>query len=516
MRISELIENEKVFSISTPLGLRDANVSGITYDSKRVKTGYIFAVTAGNVLYIQDAIDRGAVAVITDDKSLSHLVNGVAFLFTKYIRPLVAKISRILTPFHIPFIAGVTGTNGKSSVCNFACQLWDLLGDSWGMIGTDGAVFKGNDQVDCVLTTPDSDAVCKLLQDAERLEIRNVVVEASSQGLHQSRLDMIKFDASVWTNIDSDHLDYHKSKHCYAFSKRRLFMDLTKKGGSMIVGDGVIDWLPADCSKVSIYKFADGTGRSGIEMVGIKNGKAIVVIEGVIRVVPFNLHGRFQLANVIAAAQIVSASGYDLHKVVGLFGKLTPVPGRMEYVCSYNDGDIYIDFAHTTQALNTVVKTAKLMYKNVGVVFGCGGDRDKSKRALMGRVARRANWAIVTDDNPRTENPESIRSDILSGLYKRDEVYKEESLCNDELSDEGYTGYETFCTRVSDSGHSNMSSEDSQILEIPNREDAIHASITRMRSKSCVIIAGMGVSNEDADRQIIMQIISYLERTRTI
>ncbi|CAN0543359.1 unnamed protein product, partial [Laminaria digitata] len=334
--------------------------------------------------------------------------------------------------------AAVTATNGKTSVAPFTRQIWTLLGNQAVSLGTLGLQLPDG-SVKPSLTTPDPVTLHADLADLARAGIDHAVLEASSHGLDQRRLDGVKLRAAGFTNLSRDHLDYHGTIEAYREAKTRLF-------GALLPADGIAV-LNADIPEMTSLADAFGGkiisyGRRGtdLQLRTAKPSHSGTRIKlnafGQETEIDLPLAGDFQVYNVLCAAGLAIACGSDTHSVIGCLDKLSGVPGRLAMAGTVNGGSVYIDYAHTPDALENVLKamrphtTGRLI-----AVMGCGGDRDRGKRPMMGRIATDlADIAIVTDDNPRSEEPLAIRREILAAAPGARDIGDRETAIREAVS----------------------------------------------------------------------------------
>jgi UDP-N-acetylmuramoyl-L-alanyl-D-glutamate--2,6-diaminopimelate ligase len=420
--------------------LKDLDITGLTADSRAVQPGFLFAALPGASLdgraYIADAVKRGASAVLappgTDLNTNRANADGtpIRLITDSNPRRRFALMAARFFGTQPNTVAAVTGTNGKTSVAHFTQQIWTHLGHKAAYIGTLGVVAPGL-KIDGSLTTPDAAKLHTLLADMAQRGVSHLAMEASSHGLHQFRIDGVKVSVAGFTNMTRDHLDYHGSMAAYLAAKLRLFSDILVEGGTAV--------LNADSSEYAAFESASrlrghrilSYGKAGTELrladVRIDGTAQVLdlVILGKKYTARLPLAGAFQASNALCALGLALADGADTNNAIEALEHLSGVPGRLERVGVYrNTASIYVDYAHTPDALETVLNalrphaTGKLT-----VVFGCGGDRDKGKRRLMGEVASRlADAVIVTDDNPRTENATTIRAEVMQGCPTATEI----------------------------------------------------------------------------------------------
>ena len=343
---------------------------------------------------------------------------------------LASKLSKIQFSKQPKIAIAITGTSGKSSVAHFVHQLWYLLGIRSANLGTLG-LFIDNKKCEDIdvpnLTTPDAFNLHKILNYLSELHINNIVFEASSAALVQKRLHSVDISVAVFTNFASDHLDYHHTRNEYFKAKLILFKDLIKNNTPAIVyGDD--NWLVKQIrdihSNVITFGFNDDNNIyvEDIKIFLNRIDFTLVINNQKYKNVQLNLCGKFQLLNILASIAVLYSLGTNIDPK--LISSITPLKGRMEHVKKVNNGDVFIDYAHTSDALENALKEFKTVCKNkLIVILGCGGNRDTSKRKEFGKLAQKyADIVIVTDDNPRTEDPEKIRKEILSECAKGIEI----------------------------------------------------------------------------------------------
>ncbi len=417
--LSELVQTED--SISS------IKINGITSDSRNVMPGFIFAALPGlktnGKEFISDAISKGAVVVIAETGTK---INCSETLLITSDNPR-SKFAKIASKFYTEkpgWLSAVTGTNGKTSVASFTFQLWNamnLKGAAIGTLGINSIEYKSSLE----LTTPEPVTLHRELSEISVRGLDYAIIEASSHGLDQSRLDGIKFDAAGFTNLSHDHLDYHVTYEEYKNAKLRLFSDLINKNGIAVLNRDSNEYKEFSdvAKKNNISVLSYGTNiKSDICLVSSipkSVGQDIEInVNGKKERILFPLFGDFQAHNAMCALGLVIASGADVNKAIHSLGHLTGVKGRLELVAELsNRARIFIDYAHSPEALEkTLLSLRNYTRGKLNLVFGCGGDRDKSKRATMGQIASKySNKIYITDDNPRNESPEKIRKAILSG-----------------------------------------------------------------------------------------------------
>lgn len=417
MKLSDIIDKKLV---------NDVDIKGITADSRQVKSGYMFVALPGlhfnGADFIGDAIKAGAAAVLCADDVKSTDKNVVwvtdpypGRVFPKYVARFFAKQPRN--------IAAVTGTNGKTSVAFFTQQIWKHMGYEAASIGTLGIQADGYTK-NTGLTTPDPVVIHKALSELCDLGVDHVVFEASSHGLDQRRLDGVNISAAAFTNLTHDHLDYHQNEQDYFNAKKRLFTEILKPQMTAVLNSDcpLIKELQKICTDRGHHIISVGRDDGDIRLLDQRttsSGQEITLsYRSKIYDASLPLVGHFQATNALMAAGLVIGCGGDSDAVFKALSYLRPVRGRMEQAGRHPSGArIYVDYAHTPDALETVLKALKPHVRgNLSVVFGCGGDRDRAKRPIMGEIAERlADRIYVTDDNPRSENPADIRAEVLVG-----------------------------------------------------------------------------------------------------
>ena len=403
------------------------DIVGITADSRDVVPGDLFAALPGARLdgrsFIADAVARGAVAVIaTPDTTWPPGVPPRPIIADPEPRRRLAQIAAVLAGPQPETVVAVTGTNGKTSTVEFTRQLWSSAGRKAASIGTLGLIAPGFEP-GTGLTTPDPVSLAEMLAGLARHDVHQTAMEASSHGLDQFRLDGVRLAAAAFTNLTRDHLDYHGTLDAYRHSKLRLFEALLPPGAPIVahaeMDPATLDALRDIAGRRHLDLSTVGEGGSRFRLIRAEprpDGQDLTVIAGGRqRQVVLNLPGRFQADNALVAAALTEALG--LPDGLDRLPLLRGVRGRMERAARLPNGAAaYVDYAHTPDALERLLMA--LRPHTVGrlhVVFGAGGDRDRGKRPLMGRAAARlADVVIVTDDNPRSEDPAAIRAAVMA------------------------------------------------------------------------------------------------------
>jgi UDP-N-acetylmuramoyl-L-alanyl-D-glutamate--2,6-diaminopimelate ligase len=409
-------------------------VKGLTADSRRVCPGFLFAALPGSAYdgrdFIAQALERGAVAVLAPPGTRLDDPRAVLLCDENPRRRLATLAARFFGR-QPQRVAAVTGTNGKTSVARLTEQLWtrlDRFGASLGTLGLHGA---GLDDP-AALTTPDPVALHRTLAELADQGVSHLVMEASSHGLDQYRLDGVDIAAAAFTNLSQDHLDYHADVASYLAAKQRLFGELLASGGTAVLNADVPEFeaLRAICRERDQRLLSYGRRGGELRLVDQRpDGEGQVLdleIEGRRQQVRLPLVGGFQADNALCALGLVLALGAPADKALAALEHLQGVPGRLEKVAVHASGaPVYVDYAHTPDALaHALTALAPQAANRLVVVFGCGGDRDRAKRPQMGSIAcRLADRIIVTDDNPRGEDPGAIRRAVLEGCDRAVEVH---------------------------------------------------------------------------------------------
>ena len=409
----------------------DSEVTGFAIDHRKVARGSVFGAFKGAVFngedFIAQAVDRGAVAVVARPEAA---VDGVPHLADPEPRRLFAELA---AKFYAPYpetVVAVTGTNGKTSTVEMTRQIWRMLGHRSASIGTLG-VTTSDDQVKTGLTTPDIVTFLNNMAGLKRMGMTHVAYEASSHGLDQHRAEGVPLAAAAFTNFSRDHLDYHGTMDAYFEAKMRLFERLLPQGKPAVI------WTDDPKSD----EVAERARRAGRELLTVgRKGETIRLVEqtptalgqalilehaGKSHRLALPLIGAYQASNVLTAAGLVLATGGDWNATFSAMQRVAPVRGRLERAVISRDGvPVYIDYAHTPDALEAAIAALRPHVEGrLITVFGAGGDRDQGKRPEMGAVASRlSDVVIVTDDNPRSEDPATIRSAIMAGATGATEV----------------------------------------------------------------------------------------------
>ncbi|MCO6049992.1 UDP-N-acetylmuramoyl-L-alanyl-D-glutamate--2,6-diaminopimelate ligase [Mesorhizobium sp. RP14(2022)] len=420
MKLSELADI--LPSAANAGGAED--VTGVTADSRAVVPGTIFVAVPGTkadgASFAGDAAARGAAAVVVGETAVVGDI-GLPVLRVAEPRSALSHVAARLYAGQPETMVAVTGTSGKTSVAAFTRQIWEQQGLAAASIGTTGVVAPGRNDYGS-LTTPDPVALHKLLAELTRSGVTHASMEASSHGLDQHRLDGVKLKAAGFTNLGRDHMDYHPTVEDYHRAKLRLFTELLPKGApAVIFADDPFSQPTVEAARSAGLDVLT-VGRSGefLRLTRVEHERhrqrAEIVADGVIHEIDLSLAGDFQISNALVAAGLAIATGTPASNALKALENLKGAPGRLELIGTTKTGaPVYVDYAHKPEALENVLQAVRpFTTGRVVVVFGCGGDRDRGKRPIMGEIASRlADIVIVTDDNPRSEEPAAIRAAIL-------------------------------------------------------------------------------------------------------
>ena len=441
--------------------LRNIFFSGIAFESSKVKKNNIFFAIKGNNFdgnkYINEAIKKGAKVIISEKKI--NLKKKTLYIKTHNIRKLLAEVSFKIYDKIPKNLIAITGTNGKSSVADFYYQILKLNHKKVASIGTLGVKSKSFN-LNLSNTTIDPLKLGQILSKLQNKKVGNVIMEASSHGLKQNRLDGLKFNSGIFTNLSQDHLDYHKNLKNYLQAKLYLFKNLIKNNGNIITDENIPEFQKI--KKISLNK------RLNLNYINHKKNNFKILshnfqgesqilkinYDNSIRLVKLNLIGKIQLKNLLMAIIAAKKSKLKLKKIFESIPKIKPVEGRFQKIEEIKNGSIVIlDYAHTPEALKTCLLNLReqFPFKKISLLFGCGGNRDQNKRSKMGKIANDYSDKIyLTDDNPRFEDPEKIRRDIKKGIIRKN------------------------------------------MIEIPNRKNAIKVGIKDLNTGDILLVAGKG------------------------
>ncbi len=412
-------------------------ITGISADSRKIRPGFLFAAMPGTIRdgaeFIPAALANGAVAVLCETNS-SGSETGIPVLRHNNPRLMLARMAARFHGRQPQTMVAVTGTAGKTSIAAFVRQIWEAKGLAAASIGTTGVVAPGRNDYG-TLTTPDPVELHALLAELADAGVTHASMEASSHGLDQYRLDGVKLAAAGFTNLGRDHMDYHPDIEDYFAAKMRLFTELLPKGGPAVIfaddawSDRAIEVARAAGANVlTVGRKGDFLALKRVEherfrqvaeiQTSLDYGAEIYRIE-------FPLAGDFQIANALVAAGLAIATGTPADKAIAALEHIKGAPGRLDLAGTTAQGaPVYVDYAHKPEAMENVLSSLRpFTTGQLVIVFGCGGDRDAGKRPIMGEIANRlADRVIVTDDNPRSEVPATIRAAILAACPKGEEI----------------------------------------------------------------------------------------------
>lgn len=428
----KLREFSEILPVESPT-LADLSITGLTADSRSVEPGFLFAALAGShadgAQFAAEAARRGASAILAA-QSADIDVTEIPVLRVADPRLALSLVSARYFSEQPETMVAVTGTSGKTSVASFVRQIWSYDGKSAASIGTTGVIAPGRD-VYGSLTTPDPVELHRLLRELAREGVTHAAMEASSHGLDQRRLDGVRLAAGGFTNLGRDHMDYHPTMEDYHRAKLRLFADLLPAAApAVIFADDA--WSEATekaaraagCTVLTV-------GRSGafLQLKRVEHERhrqrAQIAADGQLFEIELPLAGDFQISNALVAAGLAIATGTSFDAALKALEHLQGAPGRLDLVGTTEKGaPVYVDYAHKPDALENVLRAVRpFTTGRIVLVFGCGGDRDRGKRPIMGAIASRlADVTIITDDNPRSEDPSEVRAQILAAAPGAKEI----------------------------------------------------------------------------------------------
>ena len=409
----------------------DRIVTGFAIDHRKIAPGTVFGAFEGAAFngedFIDDAIAAGAVAVVARPEAV---VRGAVHIADANPRQAFAHLAaKFFRPFP-DYVAAVTGTNGKTSTAELTRQLWRMAGHNAASIGTLG-ITTASDQAKTGLTTPDIVTFLANMSGLAREGISHAIFEASSHGLSQYRSEGVPVSVAAFTNLSRDHLDYHGTMEAYFEAKMRLFDEVVDENGCAVIwaDDVWSDQAIARARKRELRLITVGEKGKGIQLLSrqpTQLGQTLELrIQGDVHKLKLPLIGAYQAANALVAAGVVMASGGEVESLLSRLARLQPVRGRLERaVITKSGAPVYVDYAHTPDGLRAAIAALRPHTKGKLIsVFGAGGDRDTGKRPEMGAVAvADSDIVIVTDDNPRSEDPSLIRADVMAGAKGAHEI----------------------------------------------------------------------------------------------
>ena len=439
MKFSELTRQREI-GVLAFTGSKDADLSDPQYDSRKVRSGSTFFAVNGFTTngheFIADAISKGAKIIVLDNANAfsdkEAITNGVVRIVVENSRKALAIISEEVfgSPSTKLRLIGVTGTNGKTTTTNLIKQLLELRGERCGLIGTLG-VFIGDTFIPTTHTTPESRDLSELLSTMVAMGVRTCIMEVSSHSIILDRITALDFDIAVFTNLTQDHLDFHKTMEDYAQAKQTFFSELKETALAITNFGSVYGEFMTEHTIANSHSFSlqNGTTFENSDLVASRVEYSLRGTSFTIKkrysdeqtLFHSKLVGKFNVENLLAAASALyfGVEGYSLEVLSEEVPKLLQVRGRFEQIELPSGALTIIDYAHTPDALENVLRTIRVMDPDSRIitVFGCGGDRDRTKRPKMGAiVASISDQSIITNDNPRTEDPHSIANEILTGF----------------------------------------------------------------------------------------------------
>lgn len=432
LQLSDLLTQTTHITYFKPLPSYD--IEDISCDSRKVTPATIFVAINGIQMnghdFIPQAIEAGTKVVVTDrGYKLPDGSSNIVQLEAVNPRQALSELASALWSRQPEHCVAVTGTNGKTSIAHFCQQFWEELGYNSALLGTLGLLTTKEDDITGALpslTTLDPVMLHEVMQRLAEREITHLALEASSHGLDQYRLDGVKIKAAAFTNLTRDHLDYHKGMQSYLDAKMRLFEDIMPRGGVAVLNADIPEYaeIKQRCEACGHKIISYGFKGDEIQLRDVMATQHGLLVSFSLNLVDYRIQlplvGEFQVSNIFAALGLimVHVSALELEKSIAFLTSVQSVPGRMEKIEGGLDAvSVYVDYAHTPDALEkALVALQPHVRGRLHVLFGCGGDRDKGKRPLMGKIAcDYADRVIVTDDNPRHEDPQAIRDDVKQG-----------------------------------------------------------------------------------------------------
>ena len=457
MNLSKLLKNIDYLGYPT-----DVNITSITHDSRKVKHGSLFIALKGEFedgyKYINDAINNGAVAILANSRPV-NIKSDTPILNVSNVRQAMAKIACNFfdNPSEKINLIGVTGTNGKTSVCYLINHILNDNNFPSGSIGTLGYINSSN-IISTGFTTPESIDLQQILDTSVKGGLENIVMEVSSHSIAMHRVDGLNIDIAIFTNLTPEHLDFHKTMENYLHEKQKMFTRLDKNSDCIINIDDDYSEKIVLKTKANVIKYGLSSNADVYPINYNLSGEGLTAQISIFKKtinISTTLFGKYNLYNILAAISAASICGVSPQKIESSLNKPISIPGRLEMIYNQRGKTVVIDYAHTPDAFENVLHSiAELKYNKIITVFGCGGNRDVSKRAPMGKIAEKySDEVVITSDNPRTENLNKIIDDILIGFQNNNHIV------------------------------------------IPDRNDALRYAINNMKRDSILLVLGKGVEN---------------------
>ncbi|KLN60605.1 UDP-N-acetylmuramoylalanyl-D-glutamate--2,6-diaminopimelate ligase [Kiloniella spongiae] len=413
-------------------------ITALSLDSRKIETGSLFAALPSTVEggpdgfdFIPQALASGASAVLVpSNRDISGFETKVTVLKSNNPRQALSLLAAAFSQKQPETLVAITGTNGKTSIATFTRQIWEALGHKAASLGTLG-IYPPIPNAPAALTTPDSIGLFNSLKNITDLGYDHLALEASSHGLDQYRLDGLRLKAAAFSNLSQDHLDYHPDMASYLDAKLRLFHDLLPVGATAVLNADMPEYaqITKICAKRNHHVISYGHNPSDLQVIKqspTTEGQDLVLsLFGETHKLTLPLTGSFQASNIMAAVGLTLASGAKLKEILPILPFLKGVPGRAEKIGkTAKGGTVYVDFAHTPDAVETIIQALRPHTSGkLSIIVGCGGDRDPGKRPLMGGIADKlADQAYITDDNPRTEDPATIRAQAMAAAPNAIEI----------------------------------------------------------------------------------------------
>ncbi len=413
---------------------KDKTIAGLSADSRQIKKDFAFiaipGTTADGTQFIDQAIQNGATTIIAESNvTKNNLPDDVTLITVSNARAALSLVASRFFPKQPKHIAAITGTSGKTSTVQFTRQLWSLAGHKAASLGTLGLIAPNKEHY-YGLTTPDSITMHSMIDEITNQGVTHLAMEASSHGIELNRLDALNVSIAAFTNLSRDHLDYHETMGNYLDAKLRLFTTLLNPDGTAVLNADIEEYqkIESICKKRGQKILSYGKNGSDIKLISFtpdtKGQRLVMDVRGKEYDILLPVIGSFQIENSMCALALALASDEDEQTTVQNMTKLSGVPGRLEYIGnSQKGGTVFVDYAHKPSALENVLTALRPHVKasnaHLHVIVGCGGDRDKGKRPQMAKICQDlADFVIITDDNPRTEDPKNIRAEMLAGCTK--------------------------------------------------------------------------------------------------